>query len=361
MFKKYIGTKDFYQKLMRIALPLALSNLLSSCMSIVDSIMVASIGMVTAVGNAGNVMMLNDGILWGVISGIGIFSAQFYGAKQYENMNKTFDSAMTAITRIEDVMKKNKKSRRHGSALVLLLVALLMMPAASYAVTKQNADTEYRKGNYQQAIKDYQELLQKGVSVELYYNLGNAYYRSDNITQAVLAYERAHMLSPGDKDINFNLQFARSKTIDKITPESEMFFVTWYHSLVNFTSVDNWATVAIVSIILVLALLLVYLFVPVMWMKKAGFFGAFVFLVLFLLSNLFAYQQKEELENRKGAIVIAPSVSVKKTPVKSGADQFVIHEGTRVNITDKSIKEWRGIRLDDGREGWIQTKQIEEI
>lgn len=277
------------------------------------------------------------------------------------NMNKTFDSAMTAITRIEDVMKKNKKSRRHGSALVLLLVALLMMPAASYAVTKQNADTEYRKGNYQQAIKDYQELLQKGVSAELYYNLGNAYYRSDNITQAVLAYERAHMLSPGDKDINFNLQFARSKTIDKITPESEMFFVTWYHSLVNFTSVDNWATVAIVSIILVLALLLVYLFVPVMWMKKAGFFGAFVFLVLFLLSNLFAYQQKEELENRKGAIVIAPSVSVKKIPVKSGADQFVIHEGTRVNITDKSIKEWRGIRLDDGREGWIQTKQIEEI
>lgn len=277
------------------------------------------------------------------------------------NMNKTFDSAMTAITRIEDVMKKNKKSHGHGSALAFLLLLLLMMPAASYAVTKQNADTEYRKGNYQQAIKDYQELLQKGVSADLYYNLGNAYYRSDNITQAVLAYERAHMLSPGDKDINFNLQFARSKTIDKITPESEMFFVTWYHSLVNFTSVDNWATVAIVSIILVLALLLVYLFVPVMWMKKAGFFGAIVFLVLFLLSNLFAYQQKEELENRKGAIVIAPSVSVKKTPVKSGADQFIIHEGTHVNITDKSIKEWRGIRLDDGREGWIQTKQIEEI
>ena len=90
MFKKYIGTKDFYQKLMRIALPLALSNLLSSCMSIVDSVMVSSIGMVTAVGNATNVMMLNDGILWGVVSGIAIFSSQFFGARQYENMNKSF-------------------------------------------------------------------------------------------------------------------------------------------------------------------------------------------------------------------------------------------------------------------------------
>ena len=79
--------------------------------------------------------------------------------------------------------------------------------------------------------------------------MGNAYYRLDNITQAVLAYERALMLSPGDKDIRFNLQFARSKTIDKITPESEMFFVTWYHALVSYTSVNNWAMVAIVSII----------------------------------------------------------------------------------------------------------------
>lgn len=90
MLEKYIGTKDFYQNLLKIALPLALSNLLSSCMSIIDSVMVSSIGMVTAVGNASNVLMLNDGILWGVVSGIAIFAAQFYGAKQYENMSKTF-------------------------------------------------------------------------------------------------------------------------------------------------------------------------------------------------------------------------------------------------------------------------------
>ena len=70
----------------------------------------------------------------------------------------------------------------------------------------------------------------------LYYNLGNAYYRMDDITHAVLAYERALLLSPGDTDVRFNLQMARSKTIDKIVPESEMFFVTWRNSHKKGTS-----------------------------------------------------------------------------------------------------------------------------
>ena len=214
---------------------------------------------------------------------------------------------------------------------------------------------------YQQAIKDYEDLLKNGVSPEVYYNLGNAYYRTDNITKAVLAYERAHLLSPGDEDINFNLQFARSKTIDKITPVSEMFFVTWYKALVNFTSVDNWAKAGILSIILALVLVLVYLFAPQLLLRKAGFFGGILFFVVFLLSSLFAYQQKQILVNRTGAIIVAPTVNVKKTPSRQSADQFVIHEGTRVDITDRSMDGWRGIHLADGRDGWIETKQLEEI
>ena len=105
-------------------------------------------------------------------------------------------------------------------------------------------------------------------SAEVYYNLGNAYYRTDNITKAVLNYERAHLLSPGDEDISFNLQFARSKTIDKITPESEMFFVTWWKALVNFTSVDCWAKTGIIAIIMALILVLVYLFGPHIVLRK---------------------------------------------------------------------------------------------
>ncbi len=282
------------------------------------------------------------------------------------NMNKTFESAMTAIMEIENAIrlarkaKKGKKARVAGS-FVWLLVILLAFSSTASAITKQNADTEYKKGNYQQAIKDYEELLKDGISADVYYNLGNAYYRTDNITQAVLAYERAHLISPGDEDINFNLQFARSKTIDKITPMSEMFFVTWYKSLVNFTSADNWAKCSIIAIIMALVAVLVYLFVPQMALRKIGFFAGIFFFLLFLVSNLFAYQQKQMLVNRSGAIVVSPTVNVKKTPAKSSADQFVIHEGTRVDITDKTMNAWRGIRLADGREGWVESKQLEEI
>lgn len=224
-------------------------------------------------------------------------------------MSKTFDSAMTAIMEIENAIKAARKQGKKTSArqgdytfgVVLLLIFMGFSLSAS-AVTKQNADTEYTKGNYQQAIKDYEDLLKNGVSPEVYYNLGNAYYRTDNITKAVLAYERAHLLSPGDEDINFNLQFARSKTIDKITPVSEMFFVTWYKALVNFTSVDNWAKTGILSIILALVLVLVYLFAPQLLLRKVGFFGGILFFVVFLLSSLFAYQR-----NRYSSTARAPS------------------------------------------------------
>ncbi|MFA6727181.1 MAG: tetratricopeptide repeat protein [Prevotella sp.] len=244
---------------------------------------------------------------------------------------------------------------------VFLCLLLLVFVQNASALSKANADADYAKGNYQQAIKEYQQLLKEGVSAALYYNLGNAYYRSDNIPQAVLAYERAHLIQPGDKDIRFNLDFARSKTIDKITPQGEVFFVSWYKELVNFTSVDRWAHIAIGALCLALILVLAYLFGKNLILRKVGFFGACVSVVVFLLCNLFAFQQKSDLMHRTGAIVISPSISVKKTPAKNGVEAFVIHEGTRVEITDKTMEQWRGIKLADGREGWLRTNQIEGI
>ena len=275
------------------------------------------------------------------------------------NMNKTYESAMTAIEKIEDVMKK-KNSKSHSTAMLLMLL-LMLFPLSIHAITKQDADAEYSKANYQQAIKDYEELLKAGESAEIYYNLGNAYYRTENITRAVLNYERALLLNPADEDIRFNLQMARSKTIDKITPESEMFFFTWYRSLVNLMTIDNWARLAIASIILTLILALVYLFASPLILRKIGFYGGALFLIIFLLSNLFAFQQKQMLMKRNGAIVTAPSVTIKKTPEASSTDQGVIHEGTRVDITDDTMRDWKGIRLADGREGWVPATQIEKI
>ena len=140
-----------------------------------------------------------------------------------------------------------------------------------------------------------------------------------------------------------------------------MFFVTWYKALVNFTSVDRWATAAIVSIVAALFFALVYLFGPSLRWRKLGFYAGSAFVVLFLLGNLFAFQQKSELLNRSGAIIISSSVNVKKTPARNSGDAFILHEGTRVDITDKTMPLWRGIKLADGREGWVQTRQIEEI
>ena len=280
------------------------------------------------------------------------------------NMNLTFNAAITGIMEIENAINmahKKRKTNRNGYSLIMLLAMMLGFTLEAGAITKQNADTEYQKGNYQQAIRDYEEILKTRASAAIYYNLGNAYFRTDNITKAVLNYERAHLYAPGDEDINFNLQFARSKTIDKITPASEMFFVTWYKMLVNYTSVDNWAKIGIFSIIMALILVLIYLFGPQLFMRKIGFFGGLFFLIVFLISNLFAYQQKQVQINRTGAIIMEPSVNIKKTPAKQSADVFVLHEGTRVDITDKTINGWRGIRLADGREGWIESKQIEEI
>lgn len=276
------------------------------------------------------------------------------------NMQRTFEAAMKAIMQIENTMKKRKES---VSRMVLMAIPLFLlwwsMPV--HGVTKVIADSEYSKGNYIQAIHDYTALLKNGESAELFYNLGNAYYRTDNITRAVLFYERALLLSPGDDDIRFNLSLARTKTIDKITPVSEMFFVTWYRMLVNSRSVDSWAFIAIVSIVLVLLSLPVYLFGRQLWLRKIGFFGALCFLLVFLFSNLFAYQLKQKLDHRTGAIIMTPTVAGKKTPSGTAASVFVLHEGTKVEVTDDTMKGWKYIRLADGREGWMESRHLEMI
>ncbi len=281
------------------------------------------------------------------------------------NMNKTYDAAMTAISRIENVMngKGNSSKDANDGGMKCLLITLVMMSfvSAVNAVTKANADTEYKKGNFQQAIKDYEEILDNGVSSELYYNLGNAYYRTDNITQAVIAYERALLLSPGDKDIRVNLQMAQSKTIDKITPESEMFLVTWYKSLVNLMSVDGWAYTAIFCMIVIIMLVLIYLFSDTIWLRKVGFFGGIIFFLLFIASNIFALQQRSTLLHRNGAVIISSSATIRKNPATSAPEETILHEGTRVEIIDRSMNGWYGIRIADGREGWIENKNVEVI
>ena len=140
-----------------------------------------------------------------------------------------------------------------------------------------------------------------------------------------------------------------------------MFFITWYHSLVNLMSVDGWARLAIVLLALVIILSLLYLFSDRIWLRKVGFFGGTFLLVVFVLANIMAWQQKQNLLYRKGAIVTASSITVKGAPAKNGTDLFILHEGTKVIITDDAMKAWKKIRLADGKEGWIESQKIELI
>ena len=275
------------------------------------------------------------------------------------NMEKVYDKAITAIEKIEGGMKRTSKQKSTKTAVVTLL--LLLVATAANAATKSEADSAYVDGQYQKAAEAYEQLLSEGVSPELYYNLGNCYYRMEEMPRAILAYERALRLAPGDADIRFNLQMARSKTVDKIVPESEMFFSTWYRSVVNMASADGWARTALVSLALAIVLLLIYLFTNPLWLRKVGFFGGLLMLVVLLLSNVFAWQQLKQADNRSGAIIFESAVPVKSTPTVGGTDLFILHEGTRVDIIDNTMADWKEIRVPDGKQGWVEAKQIEVI
>lgn len=288
------------------------------------------------------------------------------------NMTKTYDSAMIAITEIDGVLRDKMVKRNSGDTvrIILLFVVLCFSGFVNASVdtaksqqgdSSETAAAAYAKGDYQQAAECYTKLLKVGESAELYYNLGNCEYRLGNITQSIIAYERALRLNPGDSDTRYNLQFLRGKTIDKVVPVDEMFFVMWYHSLQNLMSIDAWAILAVSAFVLALILILAYLFGSNILLRKIGFFGALVGLLIFVLGLLFAYQRKVALSEHNIAIVLTPTLNVKATPVESSSDAFVIHEGTRLTITDSSMNAWYGVRLDDGKEGWLPKNSVEVI
>ena len=228
-------------------------------------------------------------------------------------------------------------------------------------VTKAEGDSAYMRNDYASAIQIYESLLKKGEAAEIYYNLGNSYYKADDIAKAILNYERALLLQPGNADIRANLEIARSKTIDKVVSVPDIFFVAWVKSLINCLSVDAWAKLGIIFFsLLLISFSLFFLFKQIVW-KKSGFIAGIVFLFLVVLSNIFASEQKSELVNRNKAIILSPSVTVRSTPSESGTSLFILHEGHKIEVKDNSMREWKEIRLEDGKVGWVPTSAIEVI
>lgn len=234
-------------------------------------------------------------------------------------------------------------------------------PAEAPEALWDAANTAYINGDYHGAIDAYRRLLLQGYeSTKLYYNLANAYFKTGRTGEAILHYNRALRLSPGDTDIRHNLEVAKTFTKDKIAEVPEFFLTTWTRALRSTLSCTAWTVVSLVVLAAMLALVLLYLLAGRIAWRKAGFYGTAAMLVLFVASTSFALGERRELLQTDEAIVMQSSVSVKSSPDRSATDLFVLHEGTKVRI-DAELEGWREIVIADGKKGWIEEQSIEII
>ncbi|MDR0795650.1 MAG: tetratricopeptide repeat protein [Tannerella sp.] len=245
--------------------------------------------------------------------------------------------------------------------LLLFLSLLVFGKVSAQGEAIQEAEKAYAQENYSQAIELYEELIKNyGDSYEIFYNLGNAYYKTGKIAQAILNYERALLINPGDKNARFNLEVAKLKKVDRIDPLGEFFLTSWMRVVRNLFSVDTWASIGIACFIVFIGCLFLFFFSKWMRLRKTGFYLGIIMFCIVICSNLFAWNQKKAIIDRKGAIIFAPTVTIKSSPDASGTDIFVLHEGTKVFIKS-TLGEWNEIESEDGNIGWIRQKDIVKI
>lgn len=289
--------------------------------------------------------------------------ARYAPGNPNENMETVYNSAVSVISKIEDNFKKTPQVKIPSAMFVIGMILLLFATSLEAAAQdKQQADDLYAKEHYAEAAEIYQSIIrEQGVSKDLYYNLGNCYYKLDSVALSILNYERALVLDPSDSDTKENLALARGKTSDKVTPPSEMFFVTWWRSLTNLMSINSWLVIAFVSFVLMLACILLYAFMSNVSWRKTGFYGCLLMLFVTIVANLCALSQHLATVNRHFAIIMSPSVTVKSSPSDTSTDLFIIHEGSKVELLDESMKEWCEVKLEEGKVGWVPVSVFEQI
>ncbi|MBQ9387015.1 MAG: SH3 domain-containing protein [Bacteroidaceae bacterium] len=228
--------------------------------------------------------------------------------------------------------------------------------------TLSDADSAYIQGDYLTAIGIYESIIEnQGVNATLYMNLGNCWLKRDEVAKAILNYERAYLIDPSDPDIRFNLELARTKTVDKVNPVNQLFIVVWFKKMLSLLDVDGWAVLTVIMFAMAIILTGIFLLSRKTGARKISFSFSAFFLLLSILSFIFATTQMGNIRNRDTAIIMSPSVTVKSTPSSGGTDLFIIHEGRKVKILDSSMKEWVEIRLEDGNTGWVPVNVMEII
>jgi tetratricopeptide (TPR) repeat protein len=221
--------------------------------------------------------------------------------------------------------------------------------------------TYFTAGTYKEALQTWTEIYNTGYrSANLEYNIGNAYFKLNNIPSAILFYERALLLKPADEDINYNLLVAKTLIIDRFQEIPELFFVRWYNFVSLFFSTNTWAKISLFSFIIFLLSLSLYLYTSRHSHKVIGFWSAVFFIFLSATTVAFSLRNKSLVYDSHKAIISTPVLSGKSSPDKSGTDLFVLHEGTKVTVED-AVGEWLEIRLSDGNKGWVPVNSLISI
>jgi tetratricopeptide (TPR) repeat protein len=249
---------------------------------------------------------------------------------------------------------------------ILLLFCGMLNSSAAIAsasdyIVLDTGNTAYIKGDYAKALTFYQKFVNEGKqSAQAYYNMGNCYYKTNEFAKAILYYEKAEKLSPGDPDIQFNLQLANQKITDRVPAESPLFLYTGWKKFVNTFTEKQWALVCIWLLCCSLLLFALYLYFSNLFLKQASFWAGCVVLLSCFFTFYLANSQYDNLISHDTAIVMSATVNVKGAPEDKATLLFVVHEGTKVAII-KNEGEWTEVKLANGNQGWLNSSDIGAI
>ncbi len=219
----------------------------------------------------------------------------------------------------------------------------------------------YTDGNYKEAIEEWDKLVYSGyTSYDLFYNLGNANFKSGSMPGAILYYEKALLMRPFNEDVKYNLEIARSYITDSFESLPELFLVRWYKMVSLIFHSNVWSIISLVAFVASLSLILIYLFSIRIGIKKISFLAGLLMLVISVFAISLSYQNTILTIKKQNAIIFAPAVTGKSSPDESGKDLFLIHEGTKVRIEDE-LGGWYEVRLSDGNVGWIPGEALTKV
>ncbi len=248
---------------------------------------------------------------------------------------------------------------------ISLLMMLVVVSALSFAQPKDSlvhaANELYAQGNYASAAKQYEAIIaENSVAPEIYYNLGNAYYKMNETGRSILNYERALRLSPNYADAKHNLELAKLKIVDNIPQHESFFLLRWLENFIKLFSSNQWLFVSGGLFVLALLLVFVFMFGSSHGMRKSSFYLAVILFLISLLFFVFSGIRKNQFEKRDSAVVMVGVVVVKSSPDKRGTDLFQLHEGTKIKIKS-SLSEWTEVEVGNGNIGWLESVNIEKI